>query len=414
LNTPSAASVRNDNGYVFRNVNALLLPGEATLLLGPSSSGKTTFLRTICGKINGEISPREDTVEGSVLIGSVDPSELDENLSRATAFVDQTDVTLTPVLTVEETVRFASACAQGTSDSIDQTIDTVIQLAGLDHVKSTIIGDAELRGISGGQKRRVKLLEMAVGIDLHLMALDEITNGLDAASALTICKVARAAVEAQGFSSTTALLQPSSEVFRTFHRLILLTSEGEVAYSGPTEAAVTHFQSLGLSKPFEMNEADFLLQCASSPSQFGVSDNGEVPGPSLSSTNLATLFIDSKAGSDLMAEIERVEMHEANTRKHQVEIGDSKQEAKIPDFALPTHKQILLLVGRGAKLVARNPASLQRVISSIIFGAFIGTLFLNTGSDEQGTTIRAGYGAYVGLMSSQKKFESISSHSFLR
>lgn len=52
--------------------------------------------------------------------------------------------------------------------------------------------------------------------------------GLDAASALSICKVIRAALEAQSFSAITCLLQPSDDVFNTFQRLILLTPDGQV------------------------------------------------------------------------------------------------------------------------------------------------------------------------------------------
>lgn len=81
---------------------------------------------------------------------------------------------------------------------------------------------------SGGQKRRVKMLEMAVGSDVTVFFLDEITNGLDAASALRICKVIKAALEVQQVSTITCLLQPSNEVFATFHRLILLTPDGQV------------------------------------------------------------------------------------------------------------------------------------------------------------------------------------------
>jgi len=326
-----------------------------------------------------------------LLLGCIDPSESNDDLTRATAFVDQTDTTLTPVLTVEETVRFAIACAEGTSDTRDQMIEALFGLAGLDNVKSTVVGDAELRGVSGGQKRRVKLLEMAVGSEVRLMALDEITNGLDAASALTICKVARAAVETQGISAVTALLQPSTEVFHTFHRLILLTPDGKVAYSGKTVGALKHFESLGLVKPSEMNGAEFLLRCASSPADYWDSSGGEIPAHVSSSANLAAFFRDSPAGLELLAELERVESQEANKRNERVPSGQNGAIGPV-DFAVPTSKQIQLLMGRGAKLVARNPASLQRVVSSILFGAFIGTLFLNTSSDAGGTTTRAGYG----------------------
>lgn len=65
--------------------------------------------------------------------------------------------------------------------------------------------------------------------------LPKITNGLDAASALSICKVNRAAMETMNISAITCLLQPSDDVYWTFHRVILLTPDGQVAFSGTTE-----------------------------------------------------------------------------------------------------------------------------------------------------------------------------------
>lgn len=386
----TAAGTRSNddnNGHVFSNVSALLMPGESTLLLGPSSSGKTTLLQTLCDKISGKTTPN---VEGTLLLGSIDPSESKQNLTRTAAFCDQTDLTLTPILTVEETVRFARSCAESDRDDMEERMDAIFRLAGLDHVKKTVVGDADVRGVSGGQKRRVKLLEMAVGSEVRFFALDEITNGLDATTALEICKLVRVAVETQGLASVTTLLQPSPEVFHTFHRLILLTQDGQVAYSGKTAGAMSHFESLGLVKPNEMSEAEFLLRCATEPTAFWDS-GGDIPNTISSSAELASSFHNSEAGSLVLQELEQAEARDAKERSERSTSG-LNDEKSIAGFAHPIHRQILLLMGRGFKLVARNPASVQRVLLSIVFGAFIGTLFLNTGSDAAGTTVRAGYG----------------------
>eukprot|EP00978_Attheya_sp_CCMP212_P023185 scaffold70400_cov54-Attheya_sp.AAC.3 len=395
---PASGARSNDegNGCVVSGVSALLLPGEGTLLLGPSSSGKTTLLRTISDKISGKIPLDSDSLEGTVLLGNTDPSQADQNLTRTTAFVDQSDLTLTPILTVEETVRFARSCAENDDKGeLDKSLDAIFRLAGLDHVKSTVVGNADIRGVSGGQKRRVKLLEMAVGIDVRAMFLDEITNGLDAASALSIQKVVRVALETMGLTALTALLQPSTEVFRTFHRLILLTRDGQVAYSGRIEGAVPHFESMGLNKPEEMNEAEFLLRCASSPVDFWDQESrGEIPERISSSAELAESFNDSEAGRALVAEMDRVQA-EYSMPDENATVERDEPSKRLAGFAQPTHKQISLLMGRGWKLVVRNPASLLRVVSAMLFGIFVGTLFLHTKSDASGSVVRAGYGECV-------------------
>ena len=64
---------------------------------------------------------------------------------------------------------------------------------------------------------------------------------------------------------------------------------------------------------------------------------------------------------------------------------------QAPQFAMSTIQQILLLIGRGWKLVVRNPVSIMRLAMAIIIGLVIGTLFLNTSTDANGTTLRSGF-----------------------
>ena len=210
--------------------------------------------------------------------------------------------------------------------------------------------------------------------------------GLDAASALSICKVLRAALQAQQFSAITSLLQPSDDVYHTFHRLILLTPDGKVAYSGKTEDAEAHFESFGLKRPDEMNIPEFLLRCASTPADlYDVTESGDVPKALSSSSDLADAFISSSAGKALINELE------SRVEKSETAFISDGSTPRLKDFAQPTSRQIKLLLGRGFTLMKRNPATLMRIVSAIIFGLFIGTLFLQTASDEDGTFVRSGY-----------------------
>ena len=207
--------------------------------------------------------------------------------------------------------------------------------------------------------------------------------GLDAASALSICKVLRAALQAQQFSAITSLLQPSDDVYHTFHRLILLTPDGKVAYSGKTEDAEAHFESFGLKRPDEMNIPEFLLRCASTPADlYDVTESGDVPK---ALSDLADAFISSSAGKALINELE------SRVEKSETAFISDGSTPRLKDFAQPTSRQIKLLLGRGFTLMKRNPATLMRIVSAIIFGLFIGTLFLQTASDDDGTFVRSGY-----------------------
>lgn len=55
----------------------------------------------------------------------------------------------------------------------------ILEAMGLTRVKDTFVGDQEtVRGVSGGEKKRVTVGEMSVG-DFPILCMDEISTGLD-------------------------------------------------------------------------------------------------------------------------------------------------------------------------------------------------------------------------------------------
>lgn len=65
-----------------------------------------------------------------------------------------------PTLTVGETVHFAATLLMPLyldAEAVKLREDIVLQLLGLSHVTDTIIGNELLRGVSGGEKRRVSI-----------------------------------------------------------------------------------------------------------------------------------------------------------------------------------------------------------------------------------------------------------------
>eukprot|EP00565_Helicotheca_tamesis_P005194 CAMPEP_0185727222 /NCGR_PEP_ID=MMETSP1171-20130828/2966_1 /TAXON_ID=374046 /ORGANISM="Helicotheca tamensis, Strain CCMP826" /LENGTH=1454 /DNA_ID=CAMNT_0028395737 /DNA_START=41 /DNA_END=4405 /DNA_ORIENTATION=- len=379
-----AGELADSAGFVVRNIRAVLVPGESTLIVGPSSSGKSTLMRYIADSVEGKVGKNK---EGEVLVGGLDPTHKDNanKFRRTTAFGDQGDLTLTPILTVEETLEFTYGIAETNDPEFNkESVAAALRLAGLSHVAKTVVGNADIRGVSGGQKRRVKVLEKIAGDDIRVMFLDEITNGLDSASALSMCELVKASVESTGATAMACLLQPSVAAYNTFHRIIVLTIDGEMAYSGPREGAVPHFESLGLVKPEDMDEPEYLLRCAYSPSQFYPSESGTFPSGVVSPKGLVKRFADSEAGKALSDELD------AAATPHMSE--NAKPPTRKPNFARPFFQQVKILLGRGWKLIQRSPNTIGRIITAIIFGLFIGTLFLNAPEDlTSGSIQRAGY-----------------------
>lgn len=140
----------------------------------------------------------------------------------------------------------------------DQVLSENLTIEGLDLTvcRDTYVGDANNRGVSGGQRRRVSVGEMLVG-QSPVACADEISTGLDAAVTYDICHSIVKFAKASGTTRLVSLLQPGPETFSLFDEVILLC-EGQLVYAGPIEEAAAHFEALGYCPPVTMDVADFL------------------------------------------------------------------------------------------------------------------------------------------------------------
>lgn len=139
-----------------------------------------------------------------------------------------------------------------------QVLSENLTIEGLDLAvcRDTYVGDANNRGVSGGQRRRVSVGEMLVG-QSPVACADEISTGLDAAVTYDICHSIVKFAKVAGTTRLVSLLQPGPETFSLFDEVILL-AEGRLVYAGPIEEAASYFASLGYCQPDTMDVADFL------------------------------------------------------------------------------------------------------------------------------------------------------------
>lgn len=235
---------------ILRGVSGSVLPSEFLAIMGPSGSGKTTFLSILGGRI-----PQAKGVTGTISYNDLNYSKA---LKRKIGFVTQDD-TFFAHLTVRETLMYAAILRLprnlSRAEKIKRADDTIIDL-GLERCKNTIIGGPFMRGISGGERKRVSIGHEIL-IDPSILFLDEPTSGLDSTTALKIVQLLQKIAFA-GRTVVTTIHQPSSRIFYSFDKLLLL-SEGYPIYFGKSKEAMPHFERVGLSPMLAMNPADFLL-----------------------------------------------------------------------------------------------------------------------------------------------------------
>ncbi|GJM93273.1 hypothetical protein PR202_ga09818 [Eleusine coracana subsp. coracana] len=128
-----------------------------------------------------------------------------------------------------------------------------------------IVGNELMRGISGGQKKRLTTGEMLVG-PTKVLFMDEISTGLDSSTTFQIVRCIQQIVHLGEATVVVSLLQPAPEVFELFDDVVLL-SEGQIVYQGPREYVLEFFEMCGFRCPERKGVADFLQEVTSKKDQ---------------------------------------------------------------------------------------------------------------------------------------------------
>lgn len=176
------------------------------------------------------------------------------------SYVCQDDDALLPSLTVRETLRFAAGLRLpkhlSRAEKNARAEETLLKL-GLKDCADNLVGSELVKGISGGEKRRVSIA-VQILTDPRVLLLDEPTSGLDAFTASSIMDVLRGLAE-EGRTVILTIHQARSDLFKHFGNVLLLARGGAPVYAGPGTGMLSHFESLGYPCPQTTNPADFAL-----------------------------------------------------------------------------------------------------------------------------------------------------------
>ncbi|KAM0961439.1 hypothetical protein ACFX2J_020633 [Malus domestica] len=256
LQTPKGGCVASHEATptrtVLNGVSGIVRPGELLAMLGPSGSGKTTLLTALGGRLPNKISGKI-TYNGQ---------NFSSSMKHNTGFVTQDDV-LYPHLTVLETLTYTALLRlpkQLTKEEKIEQAETVIMELGLNRCRDSIIGGPLLRGVSGGERKRVSIGQEML-VNPSLLLLDEPTSGLDSTTAQRIIVTLRQLARG-GRTVITTIHQPSSRLYRMFDKVVVL-SDGCPIYSGHAGRVMDYFGSIGYEAGFNfINPADFMLDLA--------------------------------------------------------------------------------------------------------------------------------------------------------
>lgn len=142
---------------VLQSVSAKFQAGELNVIFGPSGSGKSSLLNTMARRLRSSLLTRYRT-SGTMLFNGVQPT--DKEVQSLCSYVTQGDSALLPYLTVRETLRFAAGLRlpkwMSNAEKMKRAEDVLLKM-GLKDCADVLVGDELLKGISGGEKRRVSI-----------------------------------------------------------------------------------------------------------------------------------------------------------------------------------------------------------------------------------------------------------------
>ncbi|MCL7039974.1 hypothetical protein MKW94_019970 [Papaver nudicaule] len=219
----SKSKVEDDSNakVILKGITGIVQPGEMLAILGPSGCGKTTLLTALGGRrlLGGQL--------------------------------------ITETLMFTALLRLPNTITK--EEKINRTEEVIGQL-GLTGCKNTIMGGPFIRGVSGGERKRVSIGQEIL-TNPSLLLLDEPTSGLDSTSAQQVVSMLGAFADEGQRTVLMSIHQPASKLFYMFHKILLL-SDGNPLYFGKGNDTMEYFSSIGYSSSIAVNLSDFLVDLA--------------------------------------------------------------------------------------------------------------------------------------------------------
>ncbi|KAG2073832.1 hypothetical protein BDR04DRAFT_1178890 [Suillus decipiens] len=244
---------------ILSGFEGVVAPGEMLLVLGKPGSGCSTFLKTLSNQ-RGEYH----AIEGEVSYDSFTPQDINKHYRGDVIYSPEDDIHF-PTLTVEETLSFAIKTRTPQTRFANQSrkqfnsefLDVLLRVFGLRHIRKTVVGDAAIRGVSGGQKKRVSIAE-ALSSRSMIGAWDNSTRGLDASTALEFVQALRLGTDNARLTTIVSIYQAGEQLYQLFDKVCVI-AEGQMAYFGPATAARQYFIDMGYEPHNRQTTADFLV-----------------------------------------------------------------------------------------------------------------------------------------------------------
>lgn len=376
---------------ILDGFSGVVRPGEMLLVLGRPGSGCSTLLKTLANQTDEYYD-----ISGSVFYDSLSPKDIRAHYRGDVQYCPEDDVHF-PTLTVEQTLRFATRLrapqaktrimSQDRDEYVESMVTILCTIFGLRHVRGSQVGDAAIRGVSGGEKKRVSIAE-ALATRMCLGAWDNSTRGLDSSTALEFGRALRIATDVGRVTTLVSIYQASETLYSLFDKVCVL-SEGRMVYFGPADEARNYFLSLGYVPQAERQTTPDFIVSVTDPA-------GRVVRPGLTAAEdaarprttaqLAELFLAStmmaKNRADIAAYNEECvpgEKERVRNYKRSAQAEQAKGTRRGSPFTTSLAMQTRAVMLRRVQIIMGN--KLPVIVNFIAFiaqGLIVGSVFVNS------------------------------------
>ncbi|KAL3480690.1 ABC-2 type transporter-domain-containing protein [Aspergillus californicus] len=329
--------------------------GEMMLVLGRPGAGCSTFLKAISND-RGAFA----AVEGDVSYGGLSAAEQDKHF-RGEVNYNQEDDQHFPNLTVWQTLKFSliNKTKKHDKESIPVIIDALLKMFGITHTKNTLVGNEFVRGVSGGERKRVSIAE-TLATKSSVVCWDNSTRGLDASTALDYAKSLRIMTDVSKRTTLVTLYQAGESIYELMDKVLVIDA-GRMLFQGPAHLARQYFVNLGFHCPDQSTTADFLTSlCDPNARQFQEGREASTPK---TAEELEAVFRQSEFYKHIGAEVQTYEkqLQDTNcedTQRFQNTVRQSKSKTVSKKW------QLACAASFGFSGVTRPPSTPSTLSSS--------------------------------------------------
>lgn len=354
----------------IRNLSFRVSSGQMLAIIGSSGCGRASLLDVITGRDHGG-----KLKSGKIWING-QPST-PQLIRKCVAHVRQRDQLL-PNLTVRETLTFIAQMRLPRTFSPaqrDKRVEDVIAELRLRQCANTRVGNMYVRGVSGGERRRV-----SIGVQLlwnpGILILDEPTSGLDSFTAHNLVRTLSRLAKGNRLV-LISLHQPRSDIFRLFDLVLLMTS-GTPIYLGAAQHMVQYFTEIGYPCPRYSNPADFYVDLTSIDRRTKEQEMATTE----KARSLAALFLEKVRGfDDFLWKAEAKEPPRSTYAVSQTlpQYADCGPAAQLPGVM----QQFTTLIRRQISNDFRDlPTLLIHAVEACVMSLIIGFLYYGHGAQE--------------------------------